>query len=177
MKVSAKDVLRKMAQDPREFRAPVPSPDEERRLKKVRDEKDDAEIGDEASEEDDFELGDDDLEKPKLPTDEELKPEPEKDTVQSLTNSLLKDYFDDEKISDASEKMQKLIPLIGPDNAEKFIKIYTDWIKSTMAMKAHILSLVVLTTPQAVLQQRMQGLIESLQGGEKTPESLQIPIS
>src|SRR6266478_7424799 len=34
--------------------------------------------------------------------------------LQVITQSLLNDYFDDAKIADVSEKIQQLIPLLGP---------------------------------------------------------------
>ena len=43
--------------------------------------------------------------------------------LQAVTQSLLNDYFDDQKIADVSERVQQLIPLVGPEHAEKFVKV------------------------------------------------------
>lgn len=90
--------------------------------------------------------------------------------LSQITQALLRDYFDDAKINDASSKIQQLIPLVGPEHAEKFVKVYTDWVKSAMTMKANLMAMVVMATPQQMMQNQVQTLVNQLmQQGGGTP--------
>lgn len=103
--------------------------------------------------------------------------------LQALSQQLLNEYFDDRKINEVSDQLQKLIPLIGPEHAEKFVKVQTDWIKSTMILKANIISLVVLATPQKMMQNQMDQMMKNLQqqaggmGGGMGQQPLKVPVT
>ena len=101
--------------------------------------------------------------------------------LQQLTQSLLNDYFDDQKINDASTRIQKLIPIIGPEHAEKYVKVYSDWIKASMTMKANLLAMVVMATPQQMMQNQMNQMMKQLQmggqGGAPGQQPLKVPVT
>lgn len=98
---------------------------------------------------------------------------PQQGELAQITQSLLRDYFDDAKISDASDKIQKMIPLVGPEHAEKFVKVYTDWVKAAMTMKANLMAMVVMATPQQLMQNQVQTLMQQLQSGQQQgPQAL-----
>lgn len=100
--------------------------------------------------------------------------------LQSITQSLLNDYFDDQKINDASTKIQQLIPIVGPEHAEKFVKVYSDWVKAAMTMKANLLAMVVMATPQQMMQNQVQQMMKQLQqGAQGAPgqQPLKVPVT
>jgi len=84
--------------------------------------------------------------------------------LSQITQVLLREHFDDEKINDASTKIQKLIPLVGPEHAEKFVKVYSDWVKAALSLKANLMALAVLATPQMMMQDRVKQMMEQLKG-------------
>ena len=98
--------------------------------------------------------------------------------LQRLTQSLLNDYFDDQKINDASTKIQQLIPIVGPEHAEKFVKVYSDWVKAAMTMKANLLAMVVMATPQQMMQNQVQQMMKQLQMGAQPggQQPLKVPV-
>lgn len=158
MKISAKDILTRIAQDPQP--------------RVIRPEKQQDEV--EMSPDTGPRKPDTPQEEPQEPQ-QLKKPQTPSENIQTITQSLLNNYFSDEKIGATSEDLQKLIPFIGVDNVEKFIKMYTEWIKATMALKAHVLSLSVLATPQAVLEDRMKNLLEMIT--EPSDSDTQIPVT
>lgn len=103
---------------------------------------------------------------PGMGMEEEQQPGQGGGELMQITQSLLRDYFDDGKISDASNKIQQMIPLIGPEHAEKFVKVYSDWVKSMMVLKANLMSIAVMTTPQDVMQSQVNNLMKQLQEGQ-----------
>jgi hypothetical protein len=99
--------------------------------------------------------------------------------LQAITQELLNDYFDDEKIAHASDLIQRAIPIVGPEHAEKFVKVYSDWIKAAMTMKANLLAMVVMATPQQVMQNQVQQMMQQLQQGAQPQgaQPLKVPIT
>jgi hypothetical protein len=99
--------------------------------------------------------------------------------MQQLTQSLLTDYFDDQKIADVSERIQKLIPLVGPEHAEKFTKVFSDWVKGAYVLKANLMSLAVMATPQEVMQNQVTQMMKQLTqqaGGQQGQQPLKVPV-
>lgn len=99
--------------------------------------------------------------------------------MQQLTQSLLTDYFDDQKIADVSERIQKLIPLVGPEHAEKFTKVFSDWVKGAYVLKANLMSLAVMATPQEVMQNQVNQMMKQLTqqaGGQQGAQPLKVPV-
>ena len=99
--------------------------------------------------------------------------------MQQLTQSLLTDYFDDQKIADVSERIQKLIPLVGPEHAEKFTKVFSDWVKGAYVLKANLMSLAVMATPQEVMQNQVTQMMKQLTqqaGGQQGAQPMKVPV-
>jgi hypothetical protein len=99
--------------------------------------------------------------------------------LQQITQTLLGDMFNDEKIAQASELIQKAIPIMGPEHAEKFVKVYSEWVKSHMVMKANLLAMVVMATPQQMMQNQVQEMMKQLQQGGQPqgPQPLKVPLT
>lgn len=101
--------------------------------------------------------------------------------LQQITQALLGDMFNDEKIAHASDLIQKAIPIVGPQHAEKFVKVYSDWVKAHMVMKANLLAMVVMATPQQMMQSQVQQMMQQLQQGMgqqgQGPQPLKVPLT
>jgi hypothetical protein len=99
--------------------------------------------------------------------------------LQKITQALLGDMFNDDKIAQASDLIQKAIPIVGPEHAEKFVKVYSDWVKAHMVMKANLLAMVVMATPQQMMQNQVQQMMQQLQQGAapQGPQPLKVPIT
>ena len=101
--------------------------------------------------------------------------------LQAVTQSLLNDYFDDQKIADVSERVQQLIPLVGPEHAEKFVKVFSDWIKSAQVLKANLMAMVVMATPAKMMENQMSTMMNQLmtQTNKQNagPQPLKVPVT
>jgi hypothetical protein len=100
--------------------------------------------------------------------------------LQGITQKLLNDYFDDQKIADVSHQVQQLIPLVGPEHAEKFVKVFSDWIKAAQVLKANLMAMVVMATPAKMMENQMSQMMNQLmkgQPGQQGPQPLTAPIT
>ena len=101
--------------------------------------------------------------------------------LQAVTQSLLNDYFDDQKIADVSERVKQLIPLVGPEHAEKFVKVFSDWIKSAQVLKANLMAMVVMATPAKMMENQMSTMMNQLMQQtnqqQQGPQPLKVPVT
>jgi len=84
---------------------------------------------------------------------DKLKPDKEK-TVRDLSKELIDTYFNDDKITEVSNKLQLIIQgvFFGERDkhtfSDKMMKLFSDWLNATTSIKANLLALDILSTPR-----------------------------
>lgn len=76
------------------------------------------------------------------------------------TVKVLQRYFSDRKISDISNRLQALIPVVGPDHSEKIAKVYAKFMESVAILKATLASMAVLAAPQQEVAKNLRDLMQ-----------------
>jgi hypothetical protein len=100
--------------------------------------------------------------------------------LQAITQNLLNDYFDDRRIAEVSEQVQQLIPLVGPEHAEKFVKVFSDWIKAAQVLKANLMAMVVMATPAKMMENQMSTMMNQLMNQsqqQQGPQPMKVPLT
>jgi len=151
MKIYAKDILKKYAQNPL---------DPNKKLKPVR------EPVKESPEKEPIETSNSEKETNVSESNTDK-------TVRDLSNELINTYFNDEKITEISHKLQLIIQgiLFGEKDehtfSDKMTELFSDWLNATTSIKANLLAIDILSTPRIpptvpTLQTQQKGVISDI---------------
>lgn len=84
--------------------------------------------------------------------------------LQTTIQSLQQDFFSDEKMSQLSDSLTSLIPMVGPEHSEKLAKVYAKYMEAAAIMKANLAALAVMVAPQAAQMEQLNNLFKEQEG-------------
>lgn len=104
-------------------------------------------------------MGAQEPEEEEIPSAEQQKGDYAPNDLQETTR-VLQRYFSDRKITDISNRLQALIPVVGPEHSEKIAKVYAKFMESVAVLKATLASMAVLAAPQQEVAKNLRDLMQ-----------------